>query len=121
MRHNFCVLLAGYQDNLQTRLDLYCLISAENFLSALPDISTKLHYLDRLTSAGNFLVCAVSPLEGFGRQEWVCFERALVVRDMFLGGERTFLSQEDARAFRSMIYAQYGETATITPDLTRFL
>jgi hypothetical protein len=62
----------------------------------------------------------VSPLEGFGQREWVCFERALVVRDMFLGGERTFLSQEDARAFRSMIYAQYGETATITPDLTRF-
>ncbi|CAL8471513.1 g11055 [Coccomyxa elongata] len=50
----------------------------------------------------------LSPLEGFGPREWVCFERALVVRDMFLGGERTFLSQEDARAFRSMIYAQYG-------------
>ncbi len=55
---------------------------------------------------------AVSPLEGFGRREWVCFERALVVRDMFLGGERTFLNQEDARAFRSMIYAQYGEGVT---------
>ncbi|EIE21972.1 hypothetical protein COCSUDRAFT_66769 [Coccomyxa subellipsoidea C-169] len=50
----------------------------------------------------------LSPLEGFGRREWVCFERALVVRDMFLGGERTFLNQEDARAFRSMIYALYG-------------
>lgn len=56
---------------------------------------------------------AVSPLEGFGPREWVCFERALVVRDMFLGGERTFLSQEDARAFRSMIYAQYGERSCL--------
>jgi protein O-GlcNAc transferase len=48
------------------------------------------------------------PLEGHERTEWVCFERALVLRDMFTGGERTFLSTQDAKAFRSMIYAQYG-------------
>lgn len=65
------------------------------------------------------LLIAVSPLEGFGPREWVCFERALVVRDMFLGGERTFLSQEDAREFRSMIYAQYGERTCLSyPDLS---
>lgn len=59
-----------------------------------------------------FGVRAVSPLEGYGPREWVCFERALVVRDMFTGGERTFLSQEDAQAFRARIYAQYGALQT---------
>ena len=52
---------------------------------------------------------AAQVLEGYDPGEWVCFERALVVRDIFTGGVRTFLSKADARAFRSLIYAQYGE------------
>lgn len=32
------------------------------------------------------------------------FERALVVRDQFTGGQRTFLSSEDAKDFRAEIY-----------------
>ena len=51
---------------------------------------------------------AASPLEGYGLGEWVCFERALVVRDIFTGGTRTFLSQRDAQVFRARLYAQYG-------------
>ena len=31
-----------------------------------------------------------------------------MVRDIFTGGVRTFLSREDAQAFRSQIYAQHG-------------
>ena len=51
---------------------------------------------------------AVTPLEGYNAREWVCIERALVVRDTFAGGERTFLTTEDAQAFRARIYAQHG-------------
>lgn len=51
---------------------------------------------------------AVSPLEGFGAEEWVVFERALVVRDLFTGGTRTFHSTPDAQAFRAALYQQYG-------------
>lgn len=47
-------------------------------------------------------------LEGYEPHEWVSFERALVVRDIFTGGVRTFLSRDDARAFRSLLYKQYG-------------
>jgi hypothetical protein len=50
----------------------------------------------------------VSPLEGYARAGWVCFERALVARDSFAGGERTFLTTEDAQAFRARIYQQHG-------------
>ena len=53
-------------------------------------------------------VGAAAPLEGLAPGEWACFERALVVRDIFTGGVRTFLSRDDARAFRSQIYAQHG-------------
>ena len=42
----------------------------------------------------------------------MCFERALVVRDTFTGGNRTFQSREDAAAFRSLIYSHYGEVST---------
>ncbi|KAK9836079.1 hypothetical protein WJX84_007267 [Apatococcus fuscideae] len=48
-----------------------------------------------------------APLEGFAPDEWVCFERALVVRDIFTGGTRTWLSQEDAQTFRRDIYKIY--------------
>lgn len=50
----------------------------------------------------------LAPLEGIDKTEWVCFERALVVRDIHNGGTRTFLNTDDARLFRQMIYAQYG-------------
>lgn len=53
--------------------------------------------------------CAVAPLEGFAKTDWVCFERALVVRDTFNGGTRTFLNQEDARLFRRTIYEQVSD------------
>ncbi len=36
------------------------------------------------------------------------FERALVVRDLFTGGTRTFHSTPDAQAFRAALYQQYG-------------
>ncbi|KAL0050159.1 hypothetical protein WJX82_005404 [Trebouxia sp. C0006] len=48
-----------------------------------------------------------SPLEGYEPHEWVSFERALVVRDIFTGGVRTFLSTQDAQAFRASMYKQY--------------
>ena len=51
---------------------------------------------------------AASPLEGFGNATWVCFQRALVVRDIFTGGKRTFFSREDAQDFRARIYARNG-------------
>ncbi len=44
------------------------------------------------------------PLEGYKANEWVVFERALVVRDQFTGGQRTFLSRQDAKDFRAEIY-----------------
>ena len=38
----------------------------------------------------------------------MCFERALVVRDLFTGGVRTFFSTADAQHFRSRLYQHYG-------------
>ena len=52
---------------------------------------------------------AASPLEGYEPHEWVSFERAMVVRDIFTGGVRTFLSTEDAQAFRASMYKQYSK------------
>jgi hypothetical protein len=57
---------------------------------------------------------AVAPLEGYGAHEWVCFERALVVRDLFTGGTRTFHTVPDAQDFRAALYQQYGEAGA--PD-----
>lgn len=57
---------------------------------------------------------AASPLEGFGNATWVCFQRALVVRDIFTGGRRTFFSREDAQDFRARIYARNGDTLPST-------
>lgn len=51
---------------------------------------------------------AAQPLEGYGPNEWVSFERALVVRDIFTGGVRTFLNRADAQDFRASLYSQYG-------------
>ena len=61
---------------------------------------------------------AASPLEGYGPNEWVAFERALVVRDIFTGGVRTFLSTQDAQAFRALIYKQYSELPPLPPPLS---
>ena len=47
-------------------------------------------------------------LEGVKPHEWVYFERALVVRDIFTGGGRTFQSKQDAQAFRASLYMRYG-------------
>ena len=52
---------------------------------------------------------AASPLEGFDSSAWVRFERALVVRDIFTGGRRTFFSRADAQDFRARIYARNGD------------
>ena len=38
----------------------------------------------------------------------VVFERALIVRDLFTGGKRSFASSEDARDFRQRIYDNHG-------------
>ena len=66
--------------------------------------------------------CAEQPLEGVERHKWLCFERALVLRDTYAGGSRTFLSQEDAQAFREAVYRSQGSfplhTARIGPEGT---
>ena len=56
---------------------------------------------------------AASALEGYDPNEWVAFERALVVRDIFTGGVKTFLSTQDAQAFRALIYKQYSEYLSV--------
>ncbi|GBF94574.1 hypothetical protein Rsub_06689 [Raphidocelis subcapitata] len=48
------------------------------------------------------------PLEGVPRDEWVVFDRVLIVRDVFTGGSRSFASTEDAHEFRAAVYAHYG-------------
>ncbi len=52
---------------------------------------------------------AVLPLEGVGLDEWLVFERVMVVRDLYTGGKRTFQTQADAQQFRALMYQQYGE------------
>ncbi|KAL4450135.1 hypothetical protein ABPG77_010804 [Micractinium sp. CCAP 211/92] len=49
-----------------------------------------------------------APLEGYSPSTWVAFDRVLVVKDIYTGGVRTFLSREDAHLYRKMLYAQYG-------------
>lgn len=51
---------------------------------------------------------AAMPLEGVPPNEWVVFERVLIVRDVFTGGSRTFASAADAHEFRAAVYAHYG-------------
>lgn len=38
----------------------------------------------------------------------VCIERAIVVKDLFTGGKRSFASSSHARDFRAKIYAANG-------------
>lgn len=49
------------------------------------------------------------PLEGVPADEWVLFERTLIIRDLFTGGNRSFTNTEDARTFRAEVYKHYGE------------
>ena len=65
--------------------------------------TTVMHRADMLRAG------AASPLEGFDSSAWVRFERALVVRDIFTGGRRTFFSRADAQDFRARIYARNGD------------
>ncbi len=51
---------------------------------------------------------AGAPLEGYSPSTWVAFDRVLVVKDIYTGGVRTFLSREDAHLYRKMLYAQVG-------------
>ena len=51
-------------------------------------------------------------LEGMGDDEWVCFERVLVAKDVIDGGPRTAFMEEggagDARRFRRNVWDMYG-------------
>lgn len=38
----------------------------------------------------------------------VSFENAMVVRDLFTGGKRSFADTQDARNFRDLIYRNHG-------------
>lgn len=49
-----------------------------------------------------------SQLEGLQRDTWYIFERVAITKDLYTGGGRTFLTNEDAREFRGLIYQQYG-------------
>eukprot|EP00879_Flechtneria_rotunda_P027722 GHRR01029709.1.p1 GENE.GHRR01029709.1~~GHRR01029709.1.p1 ORF type:complete len:256 (+),score=63.24 GHRR01029709.1:320-1087(+) len=48
------------------------------------------------------------PLEGLPADEWVAFERALMIRDLFTGGTRSFTNSQDAQEFRAEVYRHYG-------------
>eukprot|EP01026_Neomeris_dumetosa_P004514 TRINITY_DN1120_c0_g1_i7.p1 TRINITY_DN1120_c0_g1~~TRINITY_DN1120_c0_g1_i7.p1 ORF type:complete len:345 (-),score=39.36 TRINITY_DN1120_c0_g1_i7:207-1241(-) len=56
-----------------------------------------------------------SPLQGLPSDEWICFERALVIRDVYTGGKRTFQTTEYAQQFRREIYEQYGLLPPVPP------
>jgi protein O-GlcNAc transferase len=57
------------------------------------------------------MTAAAMPLEGASPDEWVVFDRVLIVRDLFTGGKRSFTSSSDAREFRAAVYTHYGERA----------
>lgn len=61
----------------------------------------------------------ISPLEGFAAHEWVVFERALVVRDIFTGGGRVFHSTSDAQDFRRDLYRQYDLPPPVAAPVPR--
>ena len=48
-------------------------------------------------------------MEGLDRDTWYIFEKVAITKDLYTGGGRTFLNNEDAREFRGLIYQQYGE------------
>ncbi|KAJ9523194.1 hypothetical protein QJQ45_023985 [Haematococcus lacustris] len=47
-------------------------------------------------------------LEGLRSDTWYVFERVAITKDLYTGGGRTFLTQQDAREFRAAVYSQYG-------------
>lgn len=51
---------------------------------------------------------AEQALEGTASNEWVCFEKALVVNDLPSGGIQSFFSRGDAQSFRDLVYANHG-------------
>ena len=52
---------------------------------------------------------AAQLLQGYRRDTWYIFERVAITKDLYTGGGRTFVHRSDAREFRQLIYAQYGE------------
>lgn len=57
----------------------------------------------------SMLTAAAMALEGVAADEWVAFDRVLIVRDLFTGGTRSFTSSSDAQEFRAAVYTHYGE------------
>eukprot|EP00892_Ulva_mutabilis_P005351 jgi/Ulvmu1/3188/UM015_0229.1 len=53
----------------------------------------------------------VAPLQGIPAEVWLCFERAIIVKDLFTGGKRSFASSSHAREFRAKIYEANGLVA----------
>ena len=60
------------------------------------------------TAARLFIMIAEQALEGIASNEWVCFEKALVVNDLPSGGIQSFFSRGDAQSFRDLVYANHG-------------
>lgn len=67
----------------------------------------------------NIITQTISPLEGYTSDEWVVFEKALVVRDIFTGGGRVFHSATDAQEFRSELYRQYDLAPPVAARVPR--
>lgn len=55
-------------------------------------------------------------MEGYDPSTWVAFDRVLVVKDIYIGGVRTFLNRQDAHLYRKMLYAQVGTAPAATPS-----
>jgi protein O-GlcNAc transferase len=55
------------------------------------------------------------PLEGSSPDEWILFDKVLIVRDLFTGGTRSFTNTADAQAFRAAVYSNYGERTACLP------
>ena len=72
--------------------------------------STFPRFLPRSEDSQSF---AEQPLEGIESNEWFCFEHALVVNDLPSGGVHSFLHQEDARSFRTLMYANHGKPSSL--------
>ena len=60
----------------------------------------------RPPAAAAAAAATAAPLEGYPASTWVAFDRVMVVKDVYTGGVRTFLTRADARLYRKMLYAQ---------------
>jgi len=59
-------------------------------------------------------------LEGLSTDTWICFPRALVVKDHYrAGGTRTFASSKHAQAFRTSIFRLHGLTPPVLNAVPR--